>query len=166
MPTIGLSRLLTPGPYSSPLWSAPRRISPWWPEPRRRLAAGLTAVGSVVLLLGMGAPRAKASSPDAWRAYDGEVRRACLKASRLLQPRALGERIDVPVADVSSSGITLLISAILIAGRYPHAPMQGQTGRELCLFEQRTRRATVAPADQLDRPLPKLGSPLSSPSKP
>jgi hypothetical protein len=29
----------------------------------------------------------------------------------------LGERIDVPVADVSSSGITLLISAILIAGR-------------------------------------------------
>ena len=166
MPTIGLSRLLTPGPSSSPLWSAPRRISPWRPEPRRRLAAGLAAVGSVVLLLGMGAPRAKASSPDAWRAYDGEVRRACVKVSRLLQPRALGERIDVPVADVSSSGITMLISAILIAGRYPHAPMQGQTGRELCLFEQRTRRATVAPADQLDRPLPKLGSPLSSPSKP
>ena len=120
----------------------------------------------MVLLLGMGAPRARASSPDAWRAYDGEVRRACQKASRLLQPRALGERIDVPVADVSSSGITLLISAILIAGRYPHAPMQGKTGRELCLFEQRTRQATVAPADQLDRPLPKLGSPLSSPSKP
>ena len=158
MPTIGLSRLLTPGPYSSPLWSGPRRISPWRPEPRRRLAAGLAAVASVVLLLGMGAPRA--------RAYDGEVRRACLKASRLLQPRELGERIDVPVADVSSSGITLLISAILIAGRYPHAPMQGKTGRELCLFEQRTRRATVAPADQLDRPRPQLGSPLSSPSKP
>ena len=106
------------------------------------------------MLLGMGAPRA--------RAYDGEVRRACLKASRLLQPRALGERIDVPVADVSSSGITLLISAILIAGRYPHAPMQGKTGRELCLFEQRTRRATVAPADQLDRPRPQPGSPLTA----
>jgi hypothetical protein len=44
--------------------------------------------------------------------------------------------------------------------------MQDQTGRELCLFEQRTRRATVATADQLNRPLPKLGSPLSSPSKP
>jgi hypothetical protein len=124
----------------------------------RRLAAGLAAVASVILLLGMGAPRA--------RAYDGEVRRDCLKASRLLQTRALGERIDVPVADVSSSGITLLISAILIAGRYPHAPMQGKTGRELCLFEQRTRRATVAPADQLDRPRPQPGSPLSSPSKP
>jgi hypothetical protein len=118
------------------------------------------------LLLGMGAPRAKASSPDAWRAYDAEVRMACVKASRLLQPRTLGERIDVPVADVSSSGITMLISAILIAGRYPHTPMQGQTGRELCLFEQRTRRATVAPADQLDRPRPQPGSPLSSPSKP
>jgi hypothetical protein len=74
-------------------------------------------MGSVVLLLGMGAPRAKASSPDAWLAYDAEVRRACQKASRLLQPRALGKRIDVPVADVSSSGITMLISAILIAGR-------------------------------------------------
>jgi hypothetical protein len=158
MPTIGLSRLLTHGSSSSPLWSDTRRISPWRPEPRRRLAAGLAPAGSVVLLLGMGAPRA--------RAYDGEVRRACLKASRLLQTRALGQRIDVPVADVSSSGITMLISAILIAGRYTHAPMQGQTGRELCLFEQRTRRATVAPADQLDRPRPQPGSPLSSPTKP
>ena len=117
MPTIGLPLLLTPGPSSSPLWSNTRRISPWRQEPGRRLAAGLAAVGSVVLLLGMGAPRARASSPDAWRAYDAEVRRACQKASRLLLPRVLGERIDVPVADVSSSGITLLISAILIAGR-------------------------------------------------
>jgi hypothetical protein len=99
MPTIGLSRLLTPGPYSSPLWSAPRRISPWRPEPYCRLAAGLAAVGNLVLLLGMGAPRAKASSPDAWRAYDGELRRACLKASRLLQPWALGERTATQVKD-------------------------------------------------------------------
>jgi hypothetical protein len=60
----------------------------------------------------------------------------------------------------------MLISAILIAGRYSHAPMQGQTGSELCLFEQRTRRATVATADQLDRPRPQPGSPLSSPLKP
>ena len=82
-----------------------------------------------------------AVSPDAWRAYNGEVRRACVKVSRLLQPRAFVERIDVPVADVSCSGITMLISAILIAGRYPHAPMRGQMGRELCLFEQRTQRA-------------------------
>ena len=166
MPTIGLLLLLTPGPSSSPLWSNTRRISPWRQEPGRRLAAGLAAVGSLVLLLGMGAPRARASSPDAWRAYDAEVRRACQKASRLLLPRVLGERIDVPVADVSSSGITMLISAFLIAGRYPYAPMRGQMGRELCLFEQRTRRATVAPADQLDRPRPQPGSPLSSPSKP
>ena len=34
-------------------------------------------------------------------------------------------------------------------------------GRELCLFEQRTRQATVAPADQLDRPRPQPGSPLT-----
>ena len=91
MPTIGLCRLLTPGPSSSPLRSDTRRISPWRPEPRRRLAAGLAAVGSVVLLLGMGAPRA--------RAYDGEVRRACQKASRLLQPRAFVERTATQVKD-------------------------------------------------------------------
>jgi len=121
MPTIGLCRLLTPGPSSSPLWSAPRRLSPCQQKLRGRLAAGLTAVGSVVLLSEMGKPRAKASSPDAWRAYDADLRKACLKTSRLLQPRALGERIDVPVADVSSSGITMLISAFLIAGRYPYA---------------------------------------------
>ena len=39
--------------------------------------------------------------------------------------------------------------------------MQGKTGRELCLFEQRTRRATVATADQLNRPRPQPGSPLT-----
>jgi hypothetical protein len=112
-------------------------------------------MAGVVLLLGLAAPRAGASSPDAWRAYDREVRSACLKASRLLQPRVLGDRVDVPVADVSAGGISLIISALLLEGRYPQAHMRGQSGRELCLFEQRTRRATVAPAELLDRPRPK-----------
>ena len=166
MPTIGLLRLLSPGPFPSLRWPDPRRMTPWRPVARRRLAAGLAGVGSVGVLLGMGAPRARASSPDAWRAYDSEVRSACLKASRLLQPRVLGERIDVPAAEVSPTGVTLIISALLITGRFPQAHMRGQTGRELCLFEQRTRRATVADADQLDRPGAKSGSPLPSPAKP
>jgi hypothetical protein len=117
--------------------------------------AGLARLAGLVLLLGVTAPRAGASSPDAWRAYDREVRTACLKASRLLQPRVLGERVDVPVADGAATGNTLLISSLLLEGRYPQAHMAGQKGRELCLFEQRTRRASVAEADNLDKPRPK-----------
>lgn len=115
------------------------------------------ASGHVVLgmaLLALLAPPAGASSPAAWRAYDQEVRSACLKASRLVQPRVLGERIDVPVADVSPSGGTLLISAFLLEGPYPQAHMAGRKGRELCLFEQRTRQATVGDAEALDGPRP------------
>jgi hypothetical protein len=103
-------------------------------------------------LLGLMATPVGASSPDAWRAYDQEVRSACLKASRLAQPRVLGERTDVPVADLTPSGGTLLISAVLLEGTDPQAHMGGRKGRELCLFEQRTRRATVADAEALDRP--------------
>lgn len=115
------------------------------------------ASGRVVLgmaLLALLAPPAGASSPAAWRAYDQEVRSACLKASRLVQPRVMGERIDVPVADVSPSGGTLLISAFLLEGPYPQAHRAGRKGRELCLFEQRTRQATVGDAEALDRPRP------------
>jgi hypothetical protein len=111
-------------------------------------------MGLAVLLLGLAAP-AQASSPDAWAAYDRQVRAACRRASQLLQPKVLGERIDVPVADVSPSGNTALISALLLEGRYPQPHPRGQTGRELCLFEQRTRRATVAEAGYLARPRPK-----------
>ncbi|MEB3335751.1 MAG: hypothetical protein VKP70_12295 [Cyanobacteriota bacterium] len=124
------------------------------PARQDRLAAVLSPLGMAVVLLGPGAPPAGASSPEAWRAYDREVRSACLKATGLLQPRILGERIDVPVAEGSQSGNTLLISAFLVEGRYPQAHMGGKTGRDLCLFEQRTRRATVGGAEHLDRPRP------------
>jgi hypothetical protein len=112
-------------------------------------------LGGGLLLLGLMAPLARASSPAAWKAYDLEVRQACLKASGLKDSRVMGERIDVPVADVSPQGITAIISAVLLEGRYPQPHMRGQMGRELCLFEQRTRRATVAAAEALDRPRPR-----------
>jgi hypothetical protein len=125
----------------------------------------LARLAGVVLLLGVTAPRAGASSPDAWRAYDQEVRTACLKASRLSQARVLGGRVDVPVADPPPA-FTPMISALLLEGRYPQPHMAGQKGRELCLFEQRTRRATVAEADNLDKPLPKLVAPKPLSPKP
>ncbi|MBM5817664.1 MAG: hypothetical protein FJ083_14085 [Cyanobacteria bacterium K_Offshore_surface_m2_239] len=115
----------------------------------------MARAGGVLLLLGLALPPALASSPAAWRDYDREVRAACLQASRLRQPRVLGERVDVPVADRTPDGGTLLISALLLEGRWAQPAPRGQLGRELCLFEQRTRRATVADADALAQPRPK-----------
>lgn len=121
-----------------------------------KVAGCLSPLGLAAVLLTLVAPGAEASSPQAWRAYDQEVRQACLKASGLSRPRVLGDRVDVPVADLAPNGTTLLISALLLEGSYPQPHMRGQTGRELCLFEQRTRRATVAEAESLDRPRPRM----------
>ncbi|MFN9622063.1 MAG: hypothetical protein ACK587_04395 [Cyanobacteriota bacterium] len=117
-------------------------------------AAVLLSSGAALLVLSA-APRVAASSPEAWRAYDREVRTACLKASGLLQPRVMGDRVDVPAAPPDPNGITLIISALLLEGRYPQAHMKGQTGRELCLFDQRTRKAFVGPAGMLTLSRPK-----------
>lgn len=38
-------------------------------------------------------------------------------------------------------------SAALVAGRDPQAPMAGQEGLSLCLFDRRSRSAQAAPAD-------------------
>jgi hypothetical protein len=117
-------------------------------------ASFLTLFGAALALL-VAAPRVLASSPEAWRAYDREVRTACLKASGLLQPRLLSDRLDVPAAPPDQNGITLIISAFLLEGRYPQAHMKGQMGRELCLFDQRNRRAFVGPAGTLTISRPK-----------
>jgi hypothetical protein len=137
------------GPDSS-LFTARGRAALASPAPARH--GVLARAGGLLLLLGLALPPALASSPAAWRDYDREVRAACLQASRLRQARVLGERVDVPVADRTPDGGTLLISALLLEGRWSQPAPRGQTGRELCLFEQRTRRATVADADALAQP--------------
>jgi len=83
---------------------------------------------------------ALASSPDAWRAYDRQVRTACVAASRLAAARVKGKRVDV---------LDLDISALLLEGTYPQPHMRGQKGLELCLFERRSGRAKVADGDRL-----------------
>jgi len=40
-------------------------------------------------------------------------------------------------------------SALLIVGHYPQPHMHRQPGRELCLFDRRTRTASVSDADRL-----------------
>ena len=138
-----------PAPPCAAAAAATARVS----QPPERW--GLARGGGLLLLLGLALPPALASSPAAWRDYDREVRAACLQASRLRQARVLGERVDVPVADRTPDGGTLLISALLLEGRWSQPAPRGQTGRELCLFEQRTRRATVADADALAQPRPR-----------
>jgi hypothetical protein len=88
-----------------------------------------------------GASVAPASTPEAWSAYQQEVVKTCVAASSLRHARAAGERIDFD-DDVG-------LSALLIAGEYPQPHMKGQHGRELCLFDKRTRTARMADADRL-----------------
>ena len=82
---------------------------------------------------------ALASSADAWAAHREEVTRACIEASGLVDARLVGSVITYDDSVGSS--------AALIAGRYPQAPMAGQEGLSLCLFDRRSRTAQAAPAD-------------------
>lgn len=96
-------------------------------------------------LLAPGLP-VRASSPEAWAGYGRTVLRSCTAASGLRQPRPAGERVDVqqPSGD--------LVSVLLLEGAYPQPHMAGRRGLELCLFDSRSRRASVAEADRLLRP--------------
>jgi len=103
------------------------------------------------ILLMCAAGSASASTPQAWSAFQREVADACLGASSLAHPRAAGAPVDFD----DRVGFTVL----LIAGRYPQPHMHGRRGKELCLFDRRTRRATVAPADELQAPPPAPAAP-------
>ena len=98
----------------------------------------------------VGASVAPASTPQAWSAYQQEVVKTCLAASSLRHARAAGERIDFD----DEVGL----SALLIAGEYPQPHMKSQRGRELCLFDKRTRTARMADADRLSSTQPAPGA--------
>ena len=98
--------------------------------------------GGFCALLATGA--ALASTPQAWSEYDAEVLKACTAVSSLKNVHAAGQRIDFDD--------TVGYSALLLAGRYAQPHMKNRPGRELCLFDRRTRTATVSEADEiLDR---------------
>jgi len=104
------------------------------------------------LVLGLGlaaapltAVPAGASSPQAWQDYGQQVLKACRAASTLRSPRPAGERVDV---NGRSGG---LVSALLLEGTYPQPPMAGRRGLELCLYDARSRQASVADANALQR---------------
>jgi hypothetical protein len=100
-----------------------------------------------------------ASTPQAWKAYDAEVLKACLAASSLRNAHAAGQRVDFDDA--------IGYSALLLAGSYTQPHMKNRSGRELCLFDRRTRTATVSEADAiLDRKAAGPTQPGNSSPKP
>lgn len=82
-----------------------------------------------------------ASSDEAWQAQDKLQRQTCLAQSQLQNKKVLGS----PVLFDDSVGYT----ALMIGGRYPQKHMQGQEGRELCLFQRKTGKAVISEADSL-----------------
>ena len=105
------------------------------PKPRSFLintaVLAMTAFSGLVL----------ATSPAAWSDHDKEVAATCVRASNLKNARPAG----LPMVYDDRVGMTVL----LLMGRYPQPHMKNQTGRELCLFDRKTREAAVTEADQL-----------------
>jgi hypothetical protein len=95
----------------------------------------------LALLLLVAAGPALASSDQAWQAQERDMRERCLAASQLQHARIAGE----PVLFDDRLGI----SALLLSGRYPQPHMQGQRGRELCLYQRSSGTAHIAEADRL-----------------
>lgn len=141
---------------ASPLSS--RRSPAQRPQRLRRgfvLALAAAAIQTVAVL---GAGAARASSPEAWNRYDRQVRSACVAASGLAAVRVRGSRIDLP---------SLGLSTLLLEGTYPQAHMKAQPGLELCVFEQRSGRASVAEADGWrNTPSPAAQAPAAKPAAP
>jgi hypothetical protein len=83
------------------------------------------------------------STPQAWDAYTQEVTAACVAASGLRGAHPAGDLVEFD----DRIGITVL----LIAGRYPQPHMHDARAHVLCLFDRRTRKASVADADHISR---------------
>jgi hypothetical protein len=112
-------------------------------------------LGCSAVIVAAAAGSAVASTPQAWSAYDAEVLKACAAASSLRNPHAAGQRVDFDDA----TGY----SALLLAGTYPQPHMKNQPGRELCLFDRRTRTAVITEADGLVRAKPASAVPPGNP---
>lgn len=88
--------------------------------------------------------QALASSPDAWAQFDKELVASCIKASQLKNVKPAGQ----PAAFDDSIGY----SALLLKGQYPQAHMKNQSGTELCLYERKSKKASVTEWDNVVTP--------------
>ncbi|MCP8466766.1 hypothetical protein NK553_22700 [Pseudomonas sp. ZM23] len=102
-------------------------------------------ISRIALLAALFAGAVQASSDGAWQAQDKLQRESCLALSHLQNKKILG----APVLFDDSVGYT----ALMIGGRYSQkgaqAHMKGKEGRELCLFQRSTGKATISEADSL-----------------
>lgn len=99
-----------------------------------------TLLAAIVLL----APTAAgASGKEAWAALDRETAAACTAAAGLLDPT-----VSAPLRFSDGFGV----DARLVRGTWPQAHMQGREGTMLCLYDRRTRRTEVQPADGWQAP--------------
>lgn len=94
-----------------------------------------------VTLLLLLSPLAVASSQRAWQQSEQQMQQACLRASQLRSAKIVGE----PILYDDSVGY----SALLLEGRYPQPHMKNQRGRELCLYQRQSGKASVSEADSL-----------------
>jgi hypothetical protein len=103
---------------------------------------------SIFLLLGSAAlaGQASAASPDAWEALDKAVIDSCMQASQLKEVRAVGKAgFDDSVG----------YEALMLRGRYPQPHMKNQPGAELCVYNRRSKKATVSEWTELPATLKK-----------
>lgn len=84
---------------------------------------------------------ANASSNEAWAQDAQMMKAACLHASHLKKPQLSS---DIMMFDDREG-----YSAQVISGLYPQLTMNGQPGRELCLWNRSSRIAQVVEADTL-----------------
>jgi hypothetical protein len=95
----------------------------------------MKAIFCTAMLLAIATGPALASSPQEWETFDKQVIASCTKASQLKQTVAVGRiaQFDDRVGYV----------AVLLQGRYPQAHMKNKVGRELCLFDKKSKAAYV-----------------------
>ncbi|QXI29506.1 hypothetical protein [Pseudomonas vanderleydeniana] len=87
------------------------------------------------------ATQAQASSPAEWAAHDKAVQASCIKASHLRNVKQVGN----PALFDDKLGYT----ALLLRGHYPQAHMKNQAGTELCLYNRKSKTATVTEWDSV-----------------
>ncbi|RMO10025.1 hypothetical protein ALQ47_03223 [Pseudomonas cichorii] len=85
--------------------------------------------------------QASAATPQAWNALDRAMLDSCLKASQLKDSK--------PVGGNALFDDRIGYSALLLQGRYPQKHMNNRKGTELCLYNRKSRQASVTEWDSI-----------------
>ena len=103
-------------------------------------------------------PSAQASSPAAWTQHEKDTRQACAAASNLKDP------VVHPHAVLFDDAVG--IDARLVTGAWKPAHMKGARTVMLCLYDRKTRRASVQEAIEWRDAFPVAVARPAAPAKP